>query len=60
MEAVEHYTAAISCSVESRPFAAICFCNRAAAYRGMGQILDAIADCCLAIALDGKYYKVCL
>lgn len=56
-EAVEHYTAAISCSVESRPFAAICFCNRAAAYRSMGQPLDAIADCCLAIALDGNYYK---
>ncbi|KAK4408293.1 Ubiquitin carboxyl-terminal hydrolase 24 [Sesamum angolense] len=57
VEAVEHYTAAISCSVESRPFSAICFCNRAAAYRAMGQILDAIADCCLAIALDGSYYK---
>lgn len=56
-EAVEHYTAAISCSVESRPFTAICFCNRAAAYRSMGQPLDAIADCCLAIALDGSYYK---
>ncbi|KAL6503016.1 hypothetical protein OROHE_024184 [Orobanche hederae] len=56
-EAIEHYTAAISCSVESRPFAAICFCNRAAAYRATGQILDAIADCCLAIALDGNYYK---
>ncbi|KAL1552965.1 hypothetical protein AAHA92_13701 [Salvia divinorum] len=56
-EAVEHYTAAISCSVESRPFTAICFCNRAAAYRSMGQPLDAIADCCLAIALDRNYYK---
>ncbi|KAL6563750.1 hypothetical protein OROGR_002709 [Orobanche gracilis] len=56
-EAIEHYTAAISCSVESHPFAAICFCNRAAAYRATGQILDAIADCCLAIALDGNYYK---
>ncbi|GER46030.1 DNAJ heat shock N-terminal domain-containing protein [Striga asiatica] len=56
-EAIEHYTAAISCSVESRPFAAICFCNRAAAYRASGQILDAIADCCIAAALDGNYYK---
>lgn len=56
-EAVEHYTAAISCSVESRPFAAICFCNRAAGYRSMGQIIEAIADCCIAVALDGNYYK---
>ncbi|KAK3023199.1 hypothetical protein RJ639_043664 [Escallonia herrerae] len=57
LEAVEYYTAALSCNVESRPFAAICFCNRAAAYRAMGQITDAIADCSLAIALDGNYVK---
>lgn len=57
-EAVEHYTAAVSCNFESRPFTAICFCNRAAAYRAMGQISDAIADCSLAIALDGNYAKV--
>ncbi|CAH9133297.1 unnamed protein product [Cuscuta epithymum] len=56
-EAIEHYSAAISCNVESRPFAAICFCNRAAAYRAVGQILDAIADCSLSIALDGNYVK---
>ncbi|KAA8549812.1 hypothetical protein F0562_001496 [Nyssa sinensis] len=56
-EAVEHYTAALSCNVESRPFSAICFCNRAAAYQSLGQITDAIADCSLAIALDGNYLK---
>nr|KJB55398.1 hypothetical protein B456_009G074200 [Gossypium raimondii] len=57
LEAVEHYTAALSFSVESRPFAAICFCNRAAANKALGQITDAIADCSLAIALDGNYLK---
>ncbi|KAG9144903.1 hypothetical protein Leryth_027031, partial [Lithospermum erythrorhizon] len=57
VEAVEHYTAAISKSVESRPFAAICFCNRAAAYQAMGQLIDAISDCSLAIALDQNYSK---
>ncbi|KAK1429513.1 hypothetical protein QVD17_11722 [Tagetes erecta] len=56
-EAVEHYTAALSCSAESRPFASVCFCNRAAAYRALGQITDAIADCSLAIALDPNYLK---
>ncbi|KAF5743763.1 hypothetical protein HS088_TW08G00350 [Tripterygium wilfordii] len=56
-EAIEHYTSALSCNVESRPFAAICFCNRAAAYKALGQITDAIADCSLAIALDGNYLK---
>ncbi|KAJ0083877.1 hypothetical protein Patl1_29519 [Pistacia atlantica] len=56
-EAVEHYTAALSCTVESRPFAAICFCNRAAAYKALGNITDAIADCSLSIALDGNYIK---
>ncbi|XP_050223144.1 uncharacterized protein LOC126673179 [Mercurialis annua] len=56
-EAIEHYTAALSCNVESRPFAAVCYCNRAAAYKALGQITDAIADCSLAIALDGNYMK---
>ncbi|KAF2308155.1 hypothetical protein GH714_035935 [Hevea brasiliensis] len=56
-EALEHYTAAVSSNVESRPFAAICFCNRAAAHQALGQIADAIADCSLAIALDGNYSK---
>lgn len=57
-EAIEHYTAALSCSVESRPYAAVCFCNRAAAYQAMGQIAYAISDCNVAIALDGSYAKV--
>ncbi|KAK4773571.1 hypothetical protein SAY87_028590 [Trapa incisa] len=56
-EAIEHYTASLSYNIESRPFTAICFCNRAAAYKALGQITDAIADCSLAIALDGNYLK---
>lgn len=44
--------------MESRPFTAVCFGNRAAAYKALGQITDAIADCNLAIALDGRYSKV--
>ncbi|KAK7258119.1 hypothetical protein RIF29_32574 [Crotalaria pallida] len=56
-EAVEHYTSALSCNVESRRFAAVCYCNRAAAYKALGQVTDAIADCSLAIALDGNYLK---
>lgn len=46
--------------MESRLFAAVCFGNRAAAYKALGQITDAIADCNLAIALDGRYLKVSL
>nr|GMD84483.1 DnaJ homolog subfamily C member 7-like isoform X1 [Ipomoea batatas] len=56
-EALDHYNAAISKSVESQPFAAICFCNRAAAHQGLGQIIDAIADCSVAMALDENYAK---
>ncbi|KAK9692315.1 hypothetical protein RND81_09G255700 [Saponaria officinalis] len=56
-EAVEHYSAALSFNVESRPFAAVCFGNRAAAYQALGQITEAVADCSLAIALDGNYLK---
>ncbi|KAL9679401.1 hypothetical protein QQ045_017260 [Rhodiola kirilowii] len=56
-EAIEHYTAAILFNVDSRPFAAICFCNRAAAYKALGKTVDAIADCNMAIALESDYYK---
>ncbi|KAK6244223.1 hypothetical protein QUC31_010632 [Theobroma cacao] len=56
-EAAEHYTIALSINVESRPFAAICFCNRAAAHQALGQIADAIADCSLAMALNENYTK---
>ncbi|KAL9237945.1 hypothetical protein vseg_012435 [Gypsophila vaccaria] len=56
-EAIEHYTTAILSSMESRPFAAICFCNRAAAQQALGHIADAISDCSLAIALDESYAK---
>ncbi|XP_050368764.1 uncharacterized protein LOC126786849 isoform X2 [Argentina anserina] len=56
-EAVERYTTALSCNAESRPFTAVCFCNRAAAYKALGQITYAIADCSLAIALDESYLK---
>ncbi|KAF0897846.1 hypothetical protein E2562_001574 [Oryza meyeriana var. granulata] len=56
-EAVEYYTAALLSNTESLRFSAICFANRAAAYQAMGQSLDAIADCSLAIALDSNYSK---
>nr|GEX84221.1 DnaJ domain, zinc finger, CCHC-type, tetratricopeptide-like helical domain protein [Tanacetum cinerariifolium] len=56
-EAVEHYSDAIMQSIESRPFTAICLCNRAAAHQALGNVIDAIADCNLAIALDGDYTK---
>ncbi|KAK7244507.1 hypothetical protein RIF29_39330 [Crotalaria pallida] len=56
-EAVENYTVALSSNVKSRPFAAVCFCNRAAAHQALGQIADAIADCSMAMALNGNYAK---
>ncbi|CAN0907882.1 DnaJ homolog subfamily C member 7 [Linum grandiflorum] len=56
-EAVEQYSAVLSSNIESRPFTAICFCNRAAAYQAMGNLADAIADCSLSVALDENYSK---
>ncbi|CAL0310606.1 unnamed protein product [Lupinus luteus] len=56
-EAVENYTVALSSNIRSRPFAAICFCNRAAAHQALGQIADAIADCSMAMAINGEYAK---
>jgi DnaJ family protein C protein 7 len=57
-EAVESYTVALSRNIKSRPFAAVCYCNRAAAHQALGLIADAIADCSMAIALNGNYVKV--
>ncbi|KVI12103.1 DnaJ domain-containing protein, partial [Cynara cardunculus var. scolymus] len=56
-EAVRHYSNALLRSVECRPFAAICLGNRAAAHQALGEVVDAIADCNLAIALDDNYLK---
>uniref|UniRef100_A0A0E0L1U9 J domain-containing protein n=1 Tax=Oryza punctata TaxID=4537 RepID=A0A0E0L1U9_ORYPU len=56
-EAVEQYSAALACNSDSRPFSAVCFCNRAAAYQALGQVTDAIADCSLAMVLDATYPK---
>ncbi|KAG6427106.1 hypothetical protein SASPL_111346 [Salvia splendens] len=56
-EAIDNYTIAISKSFESRGFMAVCFCNRAAAYQSLSQIVDAISDCSVAIALDEDYAK---
>lgn len=56
-DAVEQYSAALACNSESRPFSAVCFCNRAAAYQALGQVTDAIADCSLAMVLDTSYPK---
>ena len=55
---MEHYSNAINQSIESRHFIAICLCNRAATHQALGKVIDAIADCNLAIALDGDYMKV--
>ncbi|OMO52634.1 hypothetical protein CCACVL1_29157 [Corchorus capsularis] len=59
---VEHYSKALSnmssnVEIESRAFAAKCFCHRAAAHHALGQIADAIADCSLAMALDENYIE---
>lgn len=56
-DAVEQYSTALACNSESRPFSAVCFCNRAAAYQALGQVTDAIADCSLAMVLDTNYPK---
>lgn len=59
-EAIEFYTSALACTIESHSFAALCFCNRAAAYQALGQITEAIADCSLAITFDANHVKVFL
>ena len=41
----------------SAAFAAVLYCNRAAAYQGQQQWVHAVADCCRAKALDPGYAK---
>nr|GEZ15146.1 hypothetical protein [Tanacetum cinerariifolium] len=57
VEAAKHYTDAIMRSIESRPFTSIFLCNRAAAHQHLGNVIDAIKDCNLAIALDWDHMK---
>nr|GEX64001.1 DnaJ domain, zinc finger, CCHC-type, tetratricopeptide-like helical domain protein [Tanacetum cinerariifolium] len=57
IEAAKHYTDAIMRSIESRPFTSIFLCNRAAAHQHLGNVIDAIKDCNLAIALDWDHMK---
>eukprot|EP00897_Mesotaenium_endlicherianum_P009941 jgi/Mesen1/8976/ME000056S08391 len=59
MDAIEHYSSALASPFvsDSRPFSAVCFCNRAAASQALGQVADAIADCSRAVALDASYAK---
>ncbi|KAL7586119.1 hypothetical protein Lser_V15G38711 [Lactuca serriola] len=57
-EVVEHYSKVVQMSSKSRTFVAVCLCNRAASHQTLGKVVDAIADCNIAIALDGNHLKV--
>ncbi|KAJ8445799.1 hypothetical protein Cgig2_027880 [Carnegiea gigantea] len=56
-EAVEYYTSAISNSMESHAFAAICFCNRAAAHQALvDATLLSLLQTVFAFPLQAKEY----
>ena len=38
--------------------AVVCFGNRAAAYQALGKVVDPIADCSLAVALERGYITI--
>lgn len=56
-DAAKKYTAALDACNHSAAFAALLYCNRAAAYQGQQQWVHAVADCCRAKALDPSYAK---
>lgn len=57
--AVDQYSQALAgCSDASAKFAAVLHSNRAAAYHGLGQHAEAIADCLRSKALSRGYAKV--
>lgn len=58
-EAITSYTDAITACADAPPvFAAVLHSNRAAAYQGLEQYTDAVADSLRAKALDPSYAKV--
>ncbi len=57
-DAAEAYTAALQLAAGDDAFCAVLLCNRAAAAHARGAHLDAVADCCLATALDPAYPRV--
>ncbi|KIZ04138.1 Chaperone protein dnaJ [Monoraphidium neglectum] len=56
--AYRYYTEALQLKVEDATFNAVLYCNRAAALQALGHHLDAVADCCVAAHLDGRYPRV--
>lgn len=59
-EAVVKYSDAIAACIDAPPvFAAVLHSNRAAAYQGLQQYTDAVADSLRAKALYPSYAKVC-
>ncbi len=59
-EAIAKYNDAIAACADAPPvFAAVLHSNRAAAYQGLHQYADAVADSLRAKALDPSYAKVC-
>nr|GEW01402.1 hypothetical protein [Tanacetum cinerariifolium] len=57
IEEMDHHTNAIMWSIESRPIVTFCLLRRSQAHEILGNIIDAIVDCNLAIALNGDYTK---
>lgn len=57
-QALEAYSDALALNVEEPTLNAVLLCNRAAALHACGQYLEAIADCCMAAQLNGKYPRV--
>lgn len=59
-DAVSSYSEAINACADAPPvFSAVLHSNRAAAYQGLQQYADAVADNLRAKALDPSYGKVC-
>ena len=59
-DAITAYSEAINACADAPPvFSAVLHSNRAAAYQGLQQYADAVADSLRAKALDPTYGKVC-
>ncbi|KAL5719362.1 hypothetical protein ACHQM5_012151 [Ranunculus cassubicifolius] len=58
LEAIEYYTTALTLTVESPPFAAICFYKRTASREALGKVREALEDCKKASDIDPSLREV--
>ncbi|CAD7701382.1 unnamed protein product [Ostreobium quekettii] len=56
-EAMDEYSQGLQLGLEDHSLVAVLHCNRAAALLNLNRFLEALADCFVAVAMDGSYSR---